>query len=128
MSTSATIAQLHPNGAITSIYCHRGGGIGGVGTLLVQHYPTPCHARQLLHLGNISCLGTDIYDTVAMYRDHGESLYQRKYPNYNEYEQDCIRELDIEYKYLFRDHKWWVMCTDVCPTFIPVSSLLEVYK
>ena len=59
MATRSTIGIINKDGSIKSIYCHWDGYVSYVGRILVQNF-TRDKADQLIELGNISSLGSEI--------------------------------------------------------------------
>jgi len=62
MATRSLIGKQNSDGTITSIYCHWDGQPQHNGTLLQNFYNTPFKVDQLLSLGNLSYLGSEIGD------------------------------------------------------------------
>lgn len=94
MSTRSRIGILHKDGSTETIYCHGDGYPEHQMSILTGHYNTIEKVRELLDLGDLSCLGVRIapnadeehsYDhslpdvTVAYHRDRGEPLTQPQF-------------------------------------------------
>jgi len=106
MSTRSIII-LKEDDVYHSIYCHNDGYPSHVGKLLEQHYDTPEKIRELISLGDLSCLGEslDFSHTIAYHRDCGEGLssYQT-----SELRKIFKRHGDCDYFYLFSEGNWKV--------------------
>lgn len=126
MATRSRIGIEGKNG-ITSIYCHWDGYPDNNGRILVEHYTDEDKIMQLMKLGNLSILGselgekrpfdnpykygTDEYETwqekykgqcLAYGRDRGEkNITARKHIDF-----DAFMDYREEYNYLFRNGKW----------------------
>jgi hypothetical protein len=72
MATRSYIAIENKDGSVRSIYCHWDGYPEGVGQKLKDHYKTRSDVEELIDLGNISSLDSNIYKTEAYVRDRGE--------------------------------------------------------
>jgi hypothetical protein len=113
MGTRSRIAIKNPDNTYTSVYCHWDGYPEGVGSTLVKHYNTEVKVKELLALGDLSCLEKNLnptephsFDcpqddvTVAYGRDRGES------------DQDATTDTTLsavqceEYTYVFTDNTW----------------------
>jgi hypothetical protein len=105
MSTRSRIAIEKQDGTVTSIYCHFDGYISGNGETLQTNYSNREKVEQLIALGDISSLESDIDETVAYHRDRGEDLNQNHHKDVEEFFSGDIEE----YGYLFtKDNKWLV--------------------
>jgi hypothetical protein len=60
MSTRSRIGIINSNKTITSIYCHFDGYPSAVGNTLFHHYTNTKKIRQLIALGDLSSLGTEL--------------------------------------------------------------------
>lgn len=60
MATRSNIGILNDNGTVTAIYCHWDGYRDGVGRKLYDHYKDVKKVRELISLGAISILGSEI--------------------------------------------------------------------
>lgn len=119
MSTRSRIAIKNADGTYRSIYCHFDGYPDGVGATLKEHYTDPTKINQLLDLGDISALGSEIGEkhdfddrnapqewTRAYGRDRGETgIDASESPT-----MDDLRELTKgsggEYLYWFANGEW----------------------
>ena len=117
MSTRSAIGFVEYDGTIESIYCHWDGYPEGVGAILANHYTDIEKVGDLLDLGSLSILGTEIgtkhdFDKhrpedgcLAYGRDRGEENVQSIVTNsleefFNAYEWS-------EYFYWFDGNKWF---------------------
>lgn len=57
MATRSRIGIKHPNGSITSVYCHNDGYYSHNGKILQENYQCPDKVTQLIALGSLSSLG-----------------------------------------------------------------------
>ena len=106
MSTRSRIAIEKQDGTVTSIYCHFDGYISGNGETLQTNYSNREKVEQLIALGDISSLKSDIDETVAYHRDRGEDLNQKQHTNVEDFYNEAF-EMGEEYGYLFtKDNKW----------------------
>lgn len=60
MATRSAIGVVLATGQIQAIYCHWDGYPQGVGRTLVKHYTDPVKIDQLMMLGDLSVLGSEI--------------------------------------------------------------------
>lgn len=120
MSTNARIGIQNDDLSVTSIYTHWDGYPSHHGPILVENYNTEAKARELIALGDLSVLNSELgekhdfdmsYDTreklgpwcVAYGRDRGESDVDsvthpvNSWPSYGQ-----------EYEYLFQNGRWVV--------------------
>ena len=103
MSTRSRIAIEKQDGTVTSIYCHFDGYISGNGEILQNHFQDREKVEQLMALGDISSLESDIDETIAYHRDRGEDLNQHQHKDVEGFFVDNIHP----YGYLFtKDNKW----------------------
>lgn len=103
MSTRSRIAIENQDGTVTSIYCHFDGYISGNGETLQTNYSNREKVEQLIALGDISSLESDIDETIAYHRDRGEDLNQHQHKDVEGFFDDNMQG----YGYLFtKDNKW----------------------
>ena len=103
MSTRSRIAIENQDETVTSIYCHFDGYISGNGETLQTNYSNREKVEQLIALGDISSLKSDIDETIAYHRDRGEDLNQHQHKDVEEFFVDNMHR----YGYLFtKDNKW----------------------
>ena len=105
MATRSRIGIEHQDGTVTSIYCHFDGYISGNGETLQTNYSNREKVEQLIALGDISSLESDIDETIAYHRDRGEDLNQHQHKDVEGFFVDNMQE----YGYLLtKDNKWLV--------------------
>ena len=127
MATRSSIA-IKKNDKIVSIYCHWDGYPDGVGKTLKQHWNTEEKINQLMELGDLSVLGSELGEKHEFDNPHkfGTPEYQefkdkygswckaygrdRNEPNIKAKENFSIKgwlnSRDCEYMYLFDDGIW----------------------
>ncbi|MBL8048106.1 MAG: hypothetical protein JNJ45_05440 [Chthonomonas sp.] len=134
MSTRSFIGRKVDFG-FEAIYCHFDGYLAGVGTTLLKHYTTDEKVKQLLELGDISSLGSEIGEkhdfdnkteetanwTRAYHRDRGEEFRSRISFNTLKEFVDCAKESWAEYIYLWDGTDWFVSTGG---TFISLKTKL----
>jgi hypothetical protein len=111
MGTRSTIAIENADGTVTGIYCHWDGYLSNNGRILAENYTDEAAVRELIALGDLSCLGESIgvrvdfndYDShngqcVAYGRDRGEKNVEARVFNSH---ADLIEQAGQEYDYLF---------------------------
>jgi hypothetical protein len=115
MATRSTIAIQNQDGTVTGIYCHFDGYLEYNGRILHDHYTTEEIVRELISLGDLSSLGTEIgtkhdFDNAprnecnAYGRDRGEKgVAARTAHNWRQFLAECGREYD----YLFVPGEGW---------------------
>lgn len=97
MSTRSIIAMENPDGTYSGIYCHWDGYPAHNGRILVHNYTQEAKIRELIKLGDISTLGSEIGQKhnlddrenrswcTAYGRDHGSKQSKAMfYKNINE--------------------------------------------
>jgi hypothetical protein len=106
MGTRSAIAVTHGDN-IKAIYCHNDGYLSHNGDILENYYDS-VQANNLVALGDISSLGTDIGDTVFYGRDRGEENCEfETFSSEKEYISE-MNHMGCEYYYLMRDGVWYV--------------------
>ncbi len=118
MATRSTIAIEHENGTVDQIYCHWDGYLEHNGQMLIHYWQDRYKIEQMIQLGNMSSLGTEIgskhdFDNphrgeCNFYgRDRGEGgVAAKRFKSFEDYEQNHSYE---EYEYIFRaDGQWYV--------------------
>lgn len=92
MSTHALIGIQNEDGTVRAIYLHSDGYVQQAGQTLTRNYYRPVHVRELIGLGDLSTLGSEIgtkhdfHDyrpdqTTAYGRDRGEQFPAVTYPS-----------------------------------------------
>jgi len=119
MGTRSTIAIENADGTVTGIYCHWDGYLSHNGRILAENYTDEAKVRELIGLGDISSLGTEIGtahdfdncpagETNAYARDRGErDVDARTAHNWRQF----VAENGQEYDYLFTPGKGWQVST-----------------
>lgn len=132
MATRSTIALEFADGTVGQVYAHWDGYLAHNGKILLENYTDPYKLRDLIDLGDISSLGSEIgvkhpFDNPAMFgtpeyqvykdqygnmtkfygRDRGEEGTKPKYfKDFVDYAQNHQYE---EYEYILRtDGVWYV--------------------
>lgn len=105
MSTNAYIGYIEGDEYI-HIYNHWDGYFSHVGKLLLNHYNDINLVKNLVSLGDISFLESNLENTVAYHRDRGEDLVIRKCLI------DRISELDLSYIYVYSITHGWMYMSD----------------
>lgn len=120
MGTRSRIAAENADGTFSSIYCQWDGYPDGVGKTLMEHYKDEAKIRELLALGDISSLGSEIGEkhdfdsranqdwTKAYGRDRGETDTQGEVCNGIEALNKLTEDSGGEYLYVFDGGKWFV--------------------
>lgn len=121
MSTHAFIGRtVADDDHVEWIYCHNDGYPSHITPLLLQHYNTPEMVDKLMHLGDISCLYSQIappkgvlhtFDnplpdvTVSYFRDRNEPWKDNK-PKF--VSRTGFMNIDDGYKYLYdtKNQEW----------------------
>jgi hypothetical protein len=125
MGTRSTIAIQNEDGTVTGIYCHWDGYLSHNGDILQNHYNTEAAVRELIALGDLSSLGSEIgekhpFDTynltegqkdprwkdwcTAYGRDRGETNIEAcTCHNWRQF----VNEYGQAYDYLFVPGKGW---------------------
>lgn len=106
MATRSRIAIENQDGTVTSIYCHWDGYLGGNGEKLQNHFQDREKVEQLIALGDISSLGSDLDETVAYHRDRGEDFSQKQHKDVEDFFTGDIES----YGYLFTKDNRWLVC------------------
>lgn len=144
MATRSTIAIERANGTVAQVYCHWDGYLDNNGKILHEHYQTPEKIEQLISLGNISSLRSEIGEQHEF-----DATYSRSDPQYNwtrfygrdrqetdvdaiiyNCYQDYVKDgLTQSYNYLFRHGQWWVHCKHLGDgQFFTIPEALVVEK
>lgn len=135
MGTRSTIALEFADGTVEQVYCHWDGYLDHNGKILAEHYSDPFVVRNLIDMGDLSSLGTQIghahpfsphssKEDQALYehakdqgyctfyaRDRGETCPAKKFKDYADYIDNHQYE---EYEYILRNVEgkatWYVKC------------------
>jgi hypothetical protein len=122
VGTRSRIGILNDDKTVTSIYCHWDGYPDGVGRTLFHHYREPEKIRQLIALGDLSILGSEIGEKhafddrsncdgkvcTAYGRDRGEQDIDAVTHHRNQWP-----ESGWEYLYLYQRGRWYVRYTEL---------------
>jgi hypothetical protein len=125
MATRSTIALEFADGTVQQVYSHWDGYINHNGKILLEKWSDPFKLQQLINLGSISSLSSEIgikhpfsnphsYGTAAhdqherdhkhmttfYCRDRGEDLHVNTFKDFAEYERNHQYE---EYEYILRN-------------------------
>lgn len=122
MSTPCLIARKKMDGTIDCIYCHNDGYLAHAGQILKHNYVTHHLIDKLFALGDLSSLGeTPIedpngwsYDSRKWDNDLCTSYAARGDKGTEKRDNVKIAELEnaaVDYVYLFKDSKWFYICT-----------------
>jgi hypothetical protein len=130
MATRSTIALEFADDTVGQVYCHWDGYLSHNGTILLENYSDPFKLRDLIDLGDLSTLRTQIgikhpfsmfeakmtqdeyanlyRDMCTFYgRDRDESDTQAKY--FDNFEDYAANHQTEEYEYILRkDGQWYV--------------------
>ncbi|MEK6884182.1 MAG: hypothetical protein AABY22_31420 [Nanoarchaeota archaeon] len=115
MSTRSNIGIIHEDETVTFIYCHYDGYLECVGTILYENYSNLEKLYELMELGSISSLGSNIGtkhsfdncpqdETNSYGRDRGEKDVSSRTLS-NKYEVKKVME-EFLYLYDTKDKKW----------------------
>ena len=116
MATRSHIGLKNQDGTVDYIYCHWDGYPTNNGFILIEHYDTTDKVKQLLELGNLSVLGSEIgekqdFDNrstqrdgwcLAYGRDRGESNTSKGNTSF----KDLLRDDNVDYLYVFDGERW----------------------
>ena len=141
MSTRSAIAKITENG-IKSIYVHFDGYPEGVGATLQKHYQDEDKIDELLELGDLSTLGSEIgkkqdfnsykseSNTCLAYgRDRGEKNVGAKTHDAIEAFMTYRKRCTCEYLYLRKEGAWNVYCFhDDMPMWRNLNEVLKETK
>jgi hypothetical protein len=111
MSTRSRIGLELSDGSVLSIYSHWDGYPKFNGVKLVEHFNTKEKVQELIDMGDISCIWTNVgwnNETLPEtgplpYSSRGEDCPPRLDTNLNEYLTD-----GEEYAYIFTQNQQWV--------------------
>jgi hypothetical protein len=140
MSTRSSIAIKHGT-VIKAVYCHFDGYLDYVGRVLHNHYQASPKVNNLIALGDLSVLGTELgeqheFDNRGSCNEHGFqnqcTFYTRDrgentpFSTYGS-EQEWIRDLNgagVEYYYLYDSGVWYVDKGGY-NDFVPLNKKIE---
>ena len=122
---------------VVAVYCHWDGYPEGNGKKLVEHYCDREKVKELIALGSLSYVDTEVgpkgphsFDkpeagvTVAYHRDRDEEFQQLHFPSV----QDYFAQFDEQYAYLFTDEGEWLVSggDEVVPVTYILSGIEEI--
>lgn len=134
MGTHSRIGIENEDSTITSIYCHNDGYLSYNGKILHTSYTTEEKIRELMRLGYLSVLGSEIghkqnfdqpTDTdwcLAYGRDRGE-IYTEARLSTN---REAYVKLSEEYTYLWTNSQWLVLSDPIAQEWIPLEAALQM--
>ena len=151
MATRSTIALEFADGTVGQVYCHWDGYLAHNGEILFNHWSDPFKLRELIDLGALSSLSTEIgekhaFDNPGKYgtpeyeayrkqtehmclfyaRDRGEDLTKHSYKSFEDYKAHAQFE---EYNYILRNINgravWFVASYVTNDRFIPLTEAFE---
>ncbi len=115
MSTNAHISLfIEKENLIKTIYLHFDGYINGAGKILYEYYNEYEKVLNLIEMGDISSLKSNIFNSTFFYRDRNEDLNINSYyvddDNIDTISESYLNQLNfiIEYEYIFIHNKWYV--------------------
>lgn len=122
MATRSTIALEYADGTVQQVYCHWDGYLDNNGKILLKHYQDPFKLRELMDLGDLSSLRSDVgtqhdfddreaseHQCTFYGRDRGETGCEAKtFKDFVDYVENHQYE---EYEYILRQNgNWYVKC------------------
>lgn len=119
---SSTISVVYPDGYVKAIYCHWDGDLDWVGRTLLSYFNSNEKVIELVSLGDISSLGTDIdlkSGTVAYYRDRARDR-KVTYATFSSLEKYSLLFPQEQFNYLWIDNRWLV-------TYFPRHAMCTPY-
>lgn len=138
MGTRSTIALEYADGTVDQIYCHWDGYVENNGKLLMENYQDPFKVREMMDLGDMSSLGSEIgevhpfspsgtpmsceeYETkfgkmCTFYgRDRGEEGVKAK--RFSDFDMYRLSHQYEEYEYILRNDGNWYVCRGESKTY-----------
>ena len=107
MATRSTIALEFADGTIGQVYAHWDGYLSHNGRILVESYSDPFKLRELIDLGGVSTLGSEIgvqhpFEAPGRYGDAEYVAYKEKYGKMTKFYGRDRGETEMEATY-FKD-------------------------
>jgi hypothetical protein len=114
MATRSRLGYQLPDGSILSIYCHYDGYLEHNGVKLQEHFNTDEKVKELIDLGDISCLWTNagwnnetLLKTGPLpYSSRGEQGVEPVLSDDLDYFLKLTNECGGEYAYVFANGQW----------------------
>lgn len=122
MGTRSSISIIKEDGSVSQVYCHWDGYISNNGVILFNYYQDVEKVKELVNLGDMSSLRSEIiptgnhsYDnpqdnvTIFYGRDRGEDNTK---PNHFKDVKEFLREGDFQgYDYVYKEKtkKWYLL-------------------
>jgi hypothetical protein len=150
MATRSTIALEYANGTVQQVYCHWDGYLDHNGKILLNNWSDPFKLQQLIELGTVSSLSTDVgtqhpfnnphtYGTAAYgaheadhkhmttfyTRDRGEDLHVNTFKDFEDYKRNHQYE---EFEYILRNVDnvpTWFVCTYETDGYEVLTDVME---
>lgn len=108
MSTRSEIAVMHPNGTISSIYCHSDGYLEHNGHLLNNFYRSYELASSIIEQNDCSVLGETIEESRFYNSWRNENTQSKQFDDEKSFMDVFSDDIFAEYIYLFKNDKWYV--------------------
>lgn len=158
MATRSTIALEFADGTVQQVYAHWDGYLDGNGKTLQEHYSDPFKLRDLIDLGDISSLGSNIgqkHPFSPFISDKNDPEYSEKAAlieraksedwtvfygrdrgetdiaarKFKDYADYKANFQNEEYNYILRtDGKWYVNYYETCSEFIELAQAFNKEK
>jgi hypothetical protein len=122
MATRSSISIIKEDGTVSQVYCHWDGYISHNGVILFTYYQDADKVKELVNLGDMSSLGSEIIptgnhsfdnpqDNVTVFfgRDRGEDDTK---PNHFKDFKDFLKKGNFqEYNYIYKEKtkKWYLL-------------------
>lgn len=142
MATRSTIAIELANGAVKQVYCHWDGYLEHNGKMLLENYSDPAKLEELINIGDISSLGTEVgvqhpfssfecnmplaefeekfgNMTTFYSRDRGETATLQFFNDFDAYRLNHAFE---EYNYILRADGKWYFSLNEWLQYVPLTS------
>jgi hypothetical protein len=132
MATHSSISIHNSDGTYTGIYCHNDGYLDHNGRILLDHYRDEAKIRELINLGSLSFLGSNIGTQHDFNKNSNEecTFYSR-----DRGEKNCgcitcstlaelLNTLGQEYNYVWKNGRWLVSCSLVDYNFVDLEELI----
>lgn len=131
MATRSRIGIENPDGTIESIYCHWDGYLDHNGYILQTHYQETSRIRELMALGDLSVLGSEIgkahdFDQAAGHEcnAYGRDRGERDVGSKTHTTREALLTIGEEYTYLYAQGQWLVHCYATNGNWRPLLEML----